>query len=118
MTIISSPHFHLKKERQMQTNIALHYSALVTPLGAVIAQLITITQIFLLSKRQPTLILMRSKRYLYAAIISNILYHFMWMYKGWLGGKGPNSTILSYINDAIVFSSLMLIWLLEIEAWR
>ncbi len=91
------------------------HAALFVPLIAVIAQLITITRVFFLSKRQPKLKVIRAKPYLYAAIISNLSWQLMWLYQMWFGKTG---NILSYATDAIGFASLMLIWLLEIEAWR
>ncbi len=109
---------HLKKIHMAPIiNFIIYYAIFVGPLGAIIAQLITITQVFFLSKRRPKLKVIRAKTYLYAAIISNILWQLMWLYQVWFGDV-KNGLILSYANDAIGFASFMLIWLLEIEAWR
>ena len=105
------------KMSQIPIGYILYYAAPFVPLIAVIAQLITITRVFFLSKRQPKLKVIRAKPYLYAAIISNLLWQLMWPYT-YSFGNDKNVMILSYATDAIGFASLMLIWLLEIEAWR
>jgi hypothetical protein len=103
---------------ERQIGYIVYWAAIFVPLIAVIAQLITITRVFFLSKRQPKLKVIRAKAYLYAAIISNISWQLMKLYQMWFGKNDTNTMIISYATDAIGFASLMLIWLLEIEAWR